>query len=85
MVLGVRTWFVLSAAACALLAAPPLRAQSSDQPSVQGSLASQKSVTPPKLVKSVEPEYPEAAREKRLEPSIVLALGIDEQGHVTHV
>ncbi|HEV8551540.1 MAG TPA: TonB family protein, partial [Polyangiaceae bacterium] len=52
---------------------------------MQGSLASQKSVTPPKLVKSVEPEYPEAAREKRLEPSIVLALGIDEQGHVTHV
>lgn len=86
MVSGVRSWPAALVAGGVALAAFPAGAQSSgEQPSVQGSIASSKSVTPPELVKGLEPEYPPAARVKRLEPTVVLALSIDEAGAVTNV
>ena len=86
MVSGVRSWPAALVAAGVGLAALPAAGQSSaEQPSVQGSIASSKSVSPPELVKGVEPEYPPAARPKRLEPTVVLTLSIDEAGAVTNV
>jgi TonB family protein len=85
MVHGARVWR-FAVGALALASAAPVRAQSNgEQPSVSGSLASSKSVTPPELVKGAEPEYPASALAERREPTIVLALSIDEYGAVTNV
>jgi TonB family protein len=83
MVLGARMRLWRFVVASALFASPAVAESPSDQPSVSGSLASSKSVTPPELVKGEEPEYPASARAQRSEPTIVLSLSIDEQGAVT--
>jgi len=85
MVLGARMLLCLFVGASTLVAFPAFAEPPSEQPSVPGSLASSKSVTPPELVKGDEPEYPASARAERSEPTIVLSLSIDEQGAVTSV
>lgn len=42
-------------------------------------------IKPPKLIKKVEPIYPEAARQARVEGSVVLGTRIDTKGHVSKV
>jgi len=86
MVLGARIGLARLAVACELFTATPAFAEApSEEPSVSGSLASSKSVTPPELVKGEEPAYPASALATRAEPTIVLSLSIDEQGSVTNV
>ncbi len=40
---------------------------------------------PPQLVKQVEPEYPDVARQLGLEGTVILELVIEKDGHVSHV
>lgn len=42
-------------------------------------------ITPPRLVTRVNPTYPAAAREKRIEGLVILVLAIDDKGNVTGV
>src|SRR6187401_3011855 len=85
MMLGARLARLVVAVGVFAVAAPVFAQAASDPPSVSGSLASSKAITPPELVKSTEPEYPASAKAERREPTVVLSLSIDEQGAVTSV
>ena len=51
----------------------------------RGAVKAEGAVVPPKLIKVVEPAYPEEARKKGLEGTVILSLKTDATGHVQDV
>jgi TonB family protein len=48
----------------------------------QGAVKASGEIKPPRLVKSVDPVYPEAARQNRIEGVVILSVKTDESGQV---
>ncbi len=51
----------------------------------KGAIKVEEEIKPPKLIKKVEPVYPEAARQARVEGMVVLGVRTDVQGRVSRV
>jgi len=51
----------------------------------KGAIKAWMAVNPPRLIKKVDPEYPEAAKKEGLEGSVKLAVRTDEKGQVKNV
>jgi TonB family protein len=51
----------------------------------KGAVKAEGNITPPKLIKQVDPVYPEEARKKQIEGIVILSARTDEQGNVVGV
>ncbi len=51
----------------------------------KGAVKAWNTINPPRLIKRIDPDYPEAARKEGLEGSVSMAVRIDEKGNVKDV